>query len=496
MPNSRDSSVQVAVIVAGLLAVVGGAWVFLNSTSDEVIENTQVATTAPGSAPTNSLTREPETIPVDTALQMAEMAFQSGQLTGDQEGAAVDFYRQVLQQEPENARAKAGMQLISIQLVDEAEEMMGKGDYDQVVQRIKALNKIEAGSDAVLGLQQRLIEKSDAMFAVMDQSIANGELDKAESIAKSLRLIPDADPGRINSAIVTIAQTRKDRESVASEALVLAQSRQEPQNIPTTESVAVFNNNRYNDQTDIRSTPDAVASVSAPISTGRSVSSTGIVPTASSEPIQAIDPAEQVRAQIEDFLVSAKTKIDQNLLIEPEGDNALELFNQVLALESTNSEAKRGLRGIVQKLTSKAYDLAEVGAIEEARDILDDADSVGIATPLVTQARTDVRDRWLAIESQKVFAVGGFKVEKSVSPKYPKRAMTRSIEGWVKVEFTVTKDGTTQDLQVIESSERLAKHFSNSAISAVEQWRFEPRVLDGQVIAQRSETMVQFKLAE
>ena len=83
-----------------------------------------------------------------------------------------------------------------------------------------------------------------------------------------------------------------------------------------------------------------------------------------------------------------------------------------------------------------------------------------------------------------------------MSPKYPKRAVTRSIEGWVKVEFTVAEDGNTRDLQVVESSKRLTKQFTIAAIKAVEQWQFEPRVLDGQVIAQRSETTVQFKLAD
>ncbi len=498
MPKSKDSSVQVAVIVAGLLAVVGGAWVFLNSTSDEVIENTQIATTTtkPSAASAPSFSREPETLPVDTALQMAEMAFQSGHLAGEDEGTALDFYRQVLVQDPENARAKAGMQLISIQLVDEADEMMAKNDYQQVVLRLKALNKIEAGSDAVLGLQQRLMEKSAGMFAAMDQSIANGELERAEQIARSLRVIPDADSGRINAAMVTIAQTRKDREAAAAaDALALAQS-VEPQDIPTTESVAVFSNNRFSDETDVRTTPDAVGSIEAPVSIDSSVSSNGIVQTSSTGTLQLVDPAEQVRAQIEGLLVSAQARAEEDKLIEPEGDNALELFNQVLALESTNAEAKRGLRSLVQKLTSQAYDLADEGSIEEARAVLNDAESVGIATPLVTQARSDVRDRWLALESQKVFAVGGFEVEKSVPPLYPKRAMTRSIEGWVKVEFTVTEDGSTKDLEVVESSQRLAKQFSNSALSAVEQWRFKPRVLDGQVIAQRSETTVQFRLAE
>ncbi len=74
--------------------------------------------------------------------------------------------------------------------------------------------------------------------------------------------------------------------------------------------------------------------------------------------------------------------------------------------------------------------------------------------------------------------------------------MANGTEGWVKVEFTVAEVGKTRDLQVVESSEKLAKQFSSSAMNAVKQWRFKPRVLDGEVIAQRSETLVQFKLTD
>ncbi len=494
MPKSKDSSVQVAVIVAGLLAVVGGAWLFLNSGTDEAIETTQVVVATDEANPVSEVSADAERIPVDTALQMAEMAFQSGHLTGEEEGTAVDFYRQVLDQDPGNARALAGMQLISTQLVDEAEELMAKNDYQGVTDRIEALTKIEAGSDAVLSLQQQFTEKTAGMFTQLDAAIASGQLDRAESLARSLRLIPNADSGRINSAIVTIAQTRKDLENAAAEELALAESRREPQDIPTTETVAYTTSNRVTGEF-LDTNTDTQDSVVATYSDGTTLVQTGDE-GASLEPVELVDPEELVRNQIASLLEQAEARVDENRLIKPAGDNAVELYNQVLALETTNTEAKRGLRGIVQKLTSSAYDLAEAEDIEGARAVLDSAESVGIAAPLVTQARKDVRSKWLEIESSKVFSVGGFEVEKSVPPKYPKRAMSRSIEGWVKVEFTVAEDGKTRDLQVVESSEKLAKQFSSSAMNAVKQWRFKPRVLDGEVIAQRSETMVQFKLTE
>lgn len=465
MPESRDSSVQVAIIVAGLLAVVGGAWVFLNSGNEAALENTQIATTVPvAPSPLDTVVSNTELLPVDTALQMAEMAFQSGQLTGNEEGSAVGFYRQVLEQEPDNRRAKTGLQLISTQLVDEAEEMISKGNYREVVQRIGSLNSIEPGSDAVLLLQQRLNEEAAGMFSALDLDIAGGDLDRAERLARSLRQIPSADPERINTALEAIAAARLEAQNAAA-----AETARQEAELAATQAAAADAQQALDAVTD-GSTEDVMAEV--------------------------IDPAEQLREQIAALLVEANANANADRLVEPDGNNALELYNQVLALDSANAEAKRGLRGLVQKLTSSAYDLAEAGSIEQARAVLDSAESVGIAKPLVTQAREDVRQTWIEAESQKVFALSGFKVQKSVPPKYPKRAETRSVEGWVKVAFTVAEDGNTRDLEVIDSSTRLTKQFTNAAINAVEQWQFEPRVLDGEVIAQRSETTVQFKLTE
>jgi len=92
MPAKKDSSVQVAIIVAVLLAVVGGAWLFLNMTADEAVEAGQITAVEPTIEDETS-SRDKELLPVDTALQMAEMAFQSGQLVDSEEDSAFDFYR-------------------------------------------------------------------------------------------------------------------------------------------------------------------------------------------------------------------------------------------------------------------------------------------------------------------------------------------------------------------------------------------------------------------
>ena len=67
-----------------------------------------------------------------------------------------------------------------------------------------------------------------------------------------------------------------------------------------------------------------------------------------------------------------------------------------------------------------------------------------------------------------------------VQPIYPRRAQSRGIEGYVIVEFTVTKTGTTKDIRVVESDP--PGIFDKASLAAAAKFKYKPRVVDGQPI--------------
>ena len=67
-----------------------------------------------------------------------------------------------------------------------------------------------------------------------------------------------------------------------------------------------------------------------------------------------------------------------------------------------------------------------------------------------------------------------------VQPIYPRRALSRGIEGYVIVQFTVTKQGTTKDIKIVES--KPPGVFDRSAVQAAAKFKYKPRVVDGQPI--------------
>ncbi len=63
-----------------------------------------------------------------------------------------------------------------------------------------------------------------------------------------------------------------------------------------------------------------------------------------------------------------------------------------------------------------------------------------------------------------------------VAPVYPARALSRGIEGYVDMSFTVTMAGTVRDPIVVYSTSSL---FERAATRAVLKFKYKPRVVDG-----------------
>ena len=63
-----------------------------------------------------------------------------------------------------------------------------------------------------------------------------------------------------------------------------------------------------------------------------------------------------------------------------------------------------------------------------------------------------------------------------VAPIYPNRALSRGIEGWCIIEYTVTRNGTTKGGKVVECTSSL---FANASVKATAKFKYKPRVING-----------------
>lgn len=82
-----------------------------------------------------------------------------------------------------------------------------------------------------------------------------------------------------------------------------------------------------------------------------------------------------------------------------------------------------------------------------------------------------------------------------VQPVYPRRALSRGVEGYVIVEFMVTKTGTTRDVRVVEADPE--GYFERAAVKAAEKFKYKPRVINGEPVPVAGvRNIIRFDLAE
>ena len=79
-----------------------------------------------------------------------------------------------------------------------------------------------------------------------------------------------------------------------------------------------------------------------------------------------------------------------------------------------------------------------------------------------------------------------------IPPIYPRRAANRRIQGWVKIEFTITTEGLVKDPVVVQSMPN--NIFNSAALKAIKRWKFKPYIVEGQAYEQRAAQTLEFKL--
>ncbi len=82
-----------------------------------------------------------------------------------------------------------------------------------------------------------------------------------------------------------------------------------------------------------------------------------------------------------------------------------------------------------------------------------------------------------------------------IPPQYPSRPLRNNIEGWVLVEFTITKTGTVEDVVVVDGEPNGV--FDRSTIRAIQRWKYQPKVVDGKPIPQYNmQELVTYKIED
>jgi protein TonB len=359
-------------------------------------------------------------------LALADAALAAGKLLEPAGESALDLYRSALSINPKDARAKTGIDNVANKLLEQAEAALTAEQLE------KAVTVLE---------QARDVSPENARLKFLDGQVARErerlKLTQANDVGKKVRTLlasaqEDIDAGRLinpagNNARDSILEARK---ADPTDPTVTQAQRALATRLVDAARRAVEQN-----QTD---------QAQALLAAARQLGSAGADLSALERSIAAERAAPEVVAPARPRPVDAKAEA------------------QAAAQKAAAAQAERDAQAAAAAAAAAQRAAADAAAAQAAA-----ATAAAAAQAPVPLKRT-----------------------KTVAPVFPDAAKNRGVSGWVEVGFTVTQNGSVENVRVLNAEPK--DTFDFAATQAVEQWRFDPPMRDGKPTSQGTKIKLRF----
>lgn len=279
---------------------------------------------------------------------------------------------------------------------------------------------------------------------------------------------------------------------------------------------------------------------------------TAPVPAAGTSP-QVIAPTAP-EVTVASLLAAATRAVNEERLVAPAGDNAIEYYLQVLAKEANNVSATQALVDLFPLAAGNAEREIVNRNLDDATRIIGllDQASPGSYTVSTLKSKLSAARTQMAREEQRLAAQEAAAEQqraaaaaaaaapaappptaaqtrpapaetrpaapppaatvaaepppvaapvaetrdpvlvRQVRPTYPAAAARRRQEGWVEVSFSVDASGSVSNVSVVRSQPRGV--FDRDATRAVSQWQFQPALENGRAVSKNLTRRIEFSL--
>ena len=217
------------------------------------------------------------------------------------------------------------------------------------------------------------------------------------------------------------------------------------------------------------------------------------------EPVAEMHEAQETNAVAVDPTLS---QIDTSLETDP--DHLLvqgEAYRLLVAKAKENemsAEYQNRMERLQTRLQSHADKLITEQKLAEAKIFSNTLKSAGVFEGIAASLDTEIKNRETrqAPTNPQVFAANT-KIVPAIrisgpKPRYPRNAERRGIEGFVELEFTISASGSVEDVLVMRSEPEGV--FEESAIRALSNWRYQPRLIDDTPVSETKQIRMVFHL--
>jgi protein TonB len=522
-PRDRRKPLVIGALLALVAVGAGATWYLTRDAKTESAASAREETTPPavGVAPADVAapavtapvaTNDAETAiksgAVEDLLDLARTAFSERRYTDPKAESALVYYRSVLAQEPDNGEAREGLARIVVVLDERLQAALNDDRYDDAAlalaqlklanadpARLKDAEGKVAAAQIATAIDRDNPERAAALLRQAETSRAlkgdqvarlRADIERQQADTRVKRLIGEIDTrirdGRLvepanDSAKYYVGQLRKLPNGAQA-----GNSQQRVLENAVLDQARAAGVRKQNDELErwlgeARKLGVSSSRITAVRREAR--------PTAAAAPAAASDVGR--------LAALVQTRINEGRLLEPAQDSALYQLGQLRTVDVAGTQYSTSARALSDRLLERGHGAVGERKPDVAQNYAAAARQVGVNEAGVAALEGEIAQLRAADETPRV-SNDQVKRTRYVAPEYPRDAMLRSIEGSVKVRFTIDSDGKVSEALVVSST---GNHvFDKAALSAVRRWRFEPLSVAGEPAQATLETTVVFKLAD
>jgi TonB family protein len=495
-------------IAAAVIAVIAIGWYALQPPGPDSGTNlTPAGLVQPGTAnaPTDPV--------MEQILTLADAAFRNGVYVAPPAENAADLYRQALERNGNEQRAREGLENVMDQLLSLAEKALLEERTEEATRYTEAARSIQPDHVRVAFLTTQIgKERERTLLSQARRAASSGNVDRA------LAVLDDAAKSGQGSTLVAearneLAQQRVDdrvreflrRATNRIRSGALVEPAQDNARFFIESARAIAPNDPAVRRTQEQLQDRVLASARAAITASNADEADKWITAAGEIGIPRDEIAsltrESQRARIAaraDSMARLSQSFNQRLtqgrLVEST-DSAKFFLAQLTAAEANHPSTQLARQALNARLLDEARGALSKQDISGARRWLAEARESGADASGTAAIERDVQTAQDALRrvNEAVSALT-LKQTRKVDPEYPTQARERGTAGWVDVEFTVRADGTVSDITVAGAEP--AGVFEAAALSAVRKWRYEPVQRNGQPVEQRAKLRIRFAITQ
>jgi TonB family protein len=419
------------------------------------------------------IVRQPDPLDpeVELLLNQGETALAAGRLTAPAPANAADKFRAAIALAPDNERARAGLDRVADGLAAGAAAALLEGRDEDAAQLVDEALGLKPESPQLAYLTRQISqERGRRLLAEAQEAADANDFQTTVTRLDEAATLLDADISAQAYAALDPFLARSEAE--------LAEG-----NVARAEGIL---------EQVVLVVPDhpRIAPLERAIADRKYQRAVARKREAQEASMRAAEDA-RVQERVDALLAAAAASTDAGRLVGEGDDNTLAQLRAARALKPEDPAVLAGLDELTSALLGRADAALEVGDYDAAERWTAEAGVIGYSAERVAAARDRIDlARRMAISNTVVPASELNRVA-YVAPEYPGRAWRLGVEGWVDVEFDVTRDGETTSIIVVGAERK--GYFEDAVLEAVSQWRYEPRVYAGAPIDQRVKLRISFE---